>query len=413
MSEVQQNDLDSAAMSGTDSDVVIVGAGVIGLAIGIALLEHKPGLNVTVLEKESTIGRHASGRNSGVLHAGFYYSPDSLKAKFCRDGNFELRDLCRRHGIPVHEIGKVVVARDAEEDARLDQLASRGQSNGVDLIVLPAEQLPNYEPNAVTHQRFLWSPNTAISDSDLVIQALLTEFQAKGGRLVTSARVEMQESNGEVRVAGHPSKLFINAAGAQSDRLARKLGLAKQYAMLPFMGIYRAVPKAKLPLARLVYPVPHPINPFLGVHFTLTTSGQVKIGPTAIPILGREQYGMLTGWSAADIGQAALAATALIKGEAHSILGIAKSELPKLIPSLLVKEAAKLVPAVAEIRGWQRKPPGIRAQLVDRNSGELVQDFLVEEFQNSVHVLNAVSPGWTSALPFGRWVVENKLLAML
>jgi len=145
------------------TDVLIVGAGVIGLAIGIALLDGKSDTRVTVLEKEAQLGKHASGRNSGVLHAGFYYSPDSLKAKFCRDGNAELKVLCNRHGIPVKEVGKVVVAKNLSENLRLDDLYQKGQMNGVELELLPASRLSDFEQFAVTHERFLWSPRTAIS----------------------------------------------------------------------------------------------------------------------------------------------------------------------------------------------------------------------------------------------------------
>jgi L-2-hydroxyglutarate oxidase LhgO len=179
------------------------------------------------------------------------------------------------------------------------------------------------------------------------------------------------------------------------------------------MGIYRSVEAKKLPLKRLVYPVPHPINPFLGVHFTLTLDGKVKIGPTAIPILGREQYSLGSGWSLSDIGQALVATNALIRGSAHSFSDILKSELPKLKQSLLVKESATLVPSARQIKEWKKKPPGIRSQLVNIKSGRLEQDFIVENFHNSTHILNAVSPGWTSAIPFGRWVATEKVLPNL
>jgi L-2-hydroxyglutarate oxidase LhgO len=176
--------------------------------------------------------------------------------------------------------------------------------------------------------------------------------------------------------------------------------------MLPFMGVYRAANQKKLPLQRLVYPVPHPINPFLGVHFTITVDGLVKIGPTAIPVFGREQYRYRQGWSIADIIQAIKGSTALVKGESHNFAEILKSELPGIMLNHLVNESAKLVPGVESVSDWEKKPPGIRAQLVHLPTGKLEQDFVVRKYLNSVHVLNAVSPGWTSALPFGRWVVN-------
>ena len=395
------------------SDVLIIGAGIVGLSVGIALLQARPSLKILVIDKEVGPGQHASGRNSGVLHAGFYYSPDSLKAKFCREGNAELRRLCIENEIPVLECGKVVVARNAEEDARLDLLFSRGITNGVELELHDAVNLEKHEPLARTHGRYLWSPKTAISDPKAVTTAMVKRFESLGGKISYSSKVQISESSGEVCVKGFEAKYVINSAGAQSDRLARGLGMAKEYAMVPFMGIYRSVEAKKLPLKRLVYPVPHPINPFLGVHFTLTLDGKVKIGPTAIPILGREQYSLASGWSLSDIGQALVATNALIRGGAHSFSDILKSELPKLKQSLLVKESATLVPNARQIRDWKKKPPGIRSQLVNIKSGRLEQDFIVENFHNSTHILNAVSPGWTSAIPFGRWVATEKVLPNL
>ena len=392
------------------SDVLIIGAGIVGLSVGIALLQARPRLKILVIDKEAGPGQHASGRNSGVLHAGFYYSPNSLKAKFCREGNAELRKLCIENEIPVLECGKVVVARNAEEDARLDLLYSRGITNGVELEIHDATNLEKHEPLAKTHGRYLWSPKTAISDPKAVTTAMVKRFKSLGGSVSYSSKVQISESSGEVCVKGFEAKYVINSAGAQSDRLARGLGMAKEYAMVPFMGIYRSVEAKKLPLKRLVYPVPHPINPFLGVHFTLTLDGKVKIGPTAIPILGREQYSWAEGWSLPDIGQSLIAATALILGRAHSLGEILKSELPKLRENSLVRESATLVPDASQIKTWAKRPPGIRSQLVNIKSGKLEQDFIVQNFHNSTHILNAVSPGWTSAIPFGRWVANEYVL---
>lgn len=393
--------------------VVVVGAGVVGLSIGISLLDSREDTRVTLLEKEVELGIHASGRNSGVLHSGFYYSPDSLKAKFCREGNLELRNLCRKHEIPTLETGKVVVARDQSENMRLDTLYSRGIENGVELELLDATKLAEIEPFAQTFNRFLWSPNTAVSNPLLVIQALRKEFIERGGIIEFSKEVRIARSSGEYSVPNFAADVIVNASGAQADRLARRVGLASEYAMVPFMGVYRSVSSGKLPLKRLVYPVPHPINPFLGVHFTLTLDGKVKIGPTAIPILGREQYSLLNGWSVADSLQALRASFGLIRGDAHDFSEIVSSELPKLRQKNLVKEAATLVPKARDIIGWSKCPPGIRSQLVNTTSGRLEQDFIVEVERNSVHVLNAVSPGWTSAIPFGRWVAQEKIAKLI
>jgi L-2-hydroxyglutarate oxidase len=392
-------------------DVLVIGGGVIGLSIGIALLESKPSLKVIIADKEKSPGLHASGRNSGVLHAGFYYSPDSLKAKFCREGNLELRKLAKKHKIEVRDVGKVVVARNENENERLDQLFQRGVTNHVDIELKNASELPRLEPLAVTHERFLWSPTTGVSSPNLIIEALYKEFVALGGKVVFNTKITLNTVGGEVydSTQSYDAKRIINAAGAQADRISRSVGVGTEYAMLPFMGVYRATSEKFLPLQRLVYPVPHPINPFLGVHFTLTLDHKVKIGPTAIPIAGREQYTFTDGWSTVDIGQALKGMFSLIRGDAHNFGGILKTEWPKLIKSKLIAESIELVPSASSVKNWHRKPPGIRAQLVHLPSGKLEQDFVVQSFANSIHVLNAVSPGWTSAIPFAEYIVERYL----
>jgi L-2-hydroxyglutarate oxidase LhgO len=392
-------------------DVLIIGGGVIGLSIGIALLEAKPSLRVIIAEKEKSLGLHASGRNSGVLHAGFYYSPDSLKAKFCRDGNKELRKVAKKHGIEVRDVGKVVVARNEEENNRIETLFERGIKNGVDIELKSADELKLFEPLAVTHERFLWSPSTGISDPKAISRALMNDFVLLGGKINFDAQVTLAQRNSEIYDSSnqYDAKHFINAAGAQSDRIARKVDVGLEYAMLPFMGVYRATTEKNLSLKRLVYPVPHPINPFLGVHFTLTVDHKVKIGPTAIPISGREQYSFTEGWSASDIGQSIKGMSSLIFGESHDFSEMLKTEWPKIILSRLIRESTELVPTAGAIKDWHKKPPGIRAQLIELSTGKLVQDFIATNHLNSMHVLNAVSPGWTSALPFGRFVAQNVL----
>ncbi len=394
-------------------DLLVIGAGAIGFSIGIAYLKANPGRKVVVSDKENQIGKHASGRNSGVLHAGFYYSPESLKAKFCRDGNAELRKMAKEYNIPIRGVGKVVVARNHADDLSLDKLFELGIQNGVELELLDEQLLKQFEPLAKTTNRFLWSPTTSVSDSVMIMNALKTEFECLGGIVTFNAKVELQEVSGMIHERSHTydAEFIVNAAGAQADRISRQINVGLEYAMLPFMGIYRTTNQSQLPLQRLVYPVPHPINPFLGVHFTLTIDGLVKIGPTAIPIFGREQYALNTGWSISDSIQALKGAFALVKGESHNFGAILKSEWPKVFLKKLVKDSTELVPSAHNVRRWDKKPPGIRAQLVHLPTGKLEQDFVVKKYLNSLHVLNAVSPGWTSAIPFGKWIVDEYINA--
>jgi len=209
-----------------------------GLATGIAILETRPGLKVIIAEKEKQLAMHASGRNSGVLHAGFYYSPESLKAKFCREGNEALRNLALKYKIPVREVGKVVVARNAEENQRLETLFDRGIKNGVDIELLDVSKLGDFEPLAISHERFLWSPKTAVSDSKDIVDAMRQEFQLLGGIIHFDTKVNLKESRGEIIEATgtYSTKHIINAAGAQSDRTSRAIGIGTEYAMIPVMG---------------------------------------------------------------------------------------------------------------------------------------------------------------------------------
>ncbi|ASY24337.1 putative hydroxyglutarate oxidase [Candidatus Nanopelagicus abundans] len=396
-------------------DVLILGAGVIGLSIGISLLKSRSNLKVIIAEKESSVGLHASGRNSGVLHAGFYYSPDSLKAKFCREGNFELRNLAKYHNIEVREVGKVVVTRNESEIQRLHALCERGIKNGVEVEIKDASQLHKFEPLAITHNSFLWSPTTAVCNPTQIIEALFKDFLSLGGRIDFDSNVSLSELGDEIYDDSnqYDAKYFVNAAGAQADRISRKVGVGTEYAMVPFIGMYRTTEESNLPLRRLVYPVPHPINPFLGVHFTLTIDKKVKIGPTAIPIFGREQYSLFGGWSGSDLIQSLKGIKSLVRGDAHDFGSILKSEWPKIIQPLLVKKSAELVPTALGVKKWYRKPPGIRAQLIHLPSGLLEQDFVVRSSGNATHVLNAVSPGWTSSLPFGRFITSEYILPKL
>ena len=394
--------------------ILVVGAGVIGLSVAQALLERHSNITVYVVDKEDSVGMHASGRNSGVIHAGFYYSPDSLKAKFCLEGNASLKLLCKEYRIPIKEIGKVVVARTTTEVSHLESLFQRGIANGVELSLLPASELMKYEPLARTLESFIWSPTTAVSNPQLVLAALLDSVKSLGANVLLGTTLKYNQDSTLVSINGEEIRFkhIVNTAGSQADRIAHDFGFGKNLSMIPFMGIYRAVNHAQLPLSTLIYPVPNPLNPFLGVHLTSTVDGRVKIGPTAIPLLNREQYRFSEGWSARDFAASASGILAMLRGDKHDLPRLAKSELSKMFLRRLTGDAASLVPSVKQVKGWERLSPGIRSQLVDLKSGELVSDFVIEGDENSTHVLNAVSPGWTAAIPFGRHIA-NRVAAQI
>jgi len=390
-------------------DFVVIGAGIVGLSIGNSLLQKYPRAHVLVADKEESLGAHASGRNSGVLHAGLYYSPDSLKAKFCRDGNRALREVIARHSIEIRETGKVVVTKSLDELPRLEKLYERGNHNGVDIKLLPASELPNYEPLAVTHGQFLWSPTTAVSNPQDVIKAIAKDFIEKGGQLELGSEVTLN-SKGEVFLNSEKIECveIINAAGVNAIHIAHKFGVGKEYSLLPVLGLYKTIPDVSLPLRTLVYPVPNPENPFLGVHFTLTTDHKIKIGPTAIPVMGREQYKFSQGFDRTDFTQSISAILALGRNSLPNLISLALTEFPKISTTNLLNGGSKLVPLVSNTSGWTTKNPGLRAQLVNKSTGQFEQDFVVKRNGSITHILNAVSPGWTASIPFANWVV-NKL----
>lgn len=390
-------------------DYLIIGAGIVGLAIARALREKFPQASIAVLEKEDAVARHGSGRNSGVLHAGFYYTADSLKARFCRDGNRALKDYCRTHGLMLHETGKLVVATREEEIATLDELYQRGKANGVNVQLVDAHQAAEIEPNAFTLGRALYSPETATVNPTEVSRALYADLSAQGVKFFFRHAYEKRLGNNAVQAGGVPFEAgyIINAAGLYADRIARDFGFGEHYTIIPFKGIYLKYSGSMPPVRTHLYPVPNLRNPFLGVHFTRTVEGVVKIGPTAIPALWRENYKGFSKFSWREMLEIIGWEGKLFATNAFDFRRLAFEEMQKYRRSHLVGLAAQMVKTLDESGFTEWGTPGIRAQLLDTRSLKLVQDFLVEGNGKSVHVLNAVSPAFTCSFPFGEWVVES------
>ena len=395
-------------------DYVIIGAGIIGISLGIELLTQKPTKKILIIDKETRPGVHASGRNSGVLHAGFYYSPDSLKAKFCKQGNLELKKFCNTNNLEVKETGKVVVCQDKNDVTRLMSLFERGIANGVEIELLESKELSRIEPAAQTVDKFIWSPTTAVGDPKEIIKKLAEKFTKMGGLFRFNSRVKLINKSNEVLIEGDGYILsatsIINSAGAYASELAKQVGVGYEYVCLPFLGAYRKSEFVAGNPKRLVYPVPNPINPFLGVHTTNTLSDEIKIGPTAFPVIGKEQYKFLDGFNAKELRDFYLATKTLLKSDSVNILGLAKSEGIKLFKRPLIKKAKRLTNALDLNQKWKNYPAGIRAQIVNLDTKVIEMDYIVKSDKNVVHILNAVSPGWTSSIPFSRWIVENQPL---
>jgi L-2-hydroxyglutarate oxidase LhgO len=391
-----------------NTDYLIIGAGIIGINMALHLKRRHPGASITVIDKEPEPGLHGSGRNSGVLHAGFYYTANSLKARFTRDGNAALKDFIRERGLPLNECGKLVVAKNEEELPTLDELLKRAAANGVELHKISEKEAKEIEPRVKTCGHALWSPATATADPVPVLNAFRREAAACG--------IEFRFSEPFVSCAGSRVRtgtmefdagFVVNAAGLYADRVAHAFGFGKNYTMMPFKGLYL---KSNEPVGSFrtnIYPVPDLRNPFLGVHVTVAVDGHHKIGPTAIPAFWREQYKGVENFRFKEWLETAVLGSRLMLKADFDFRRLAVEELRKYHRAHLVRLSQALATGLEPqtLRRWG--PSGIRAQLLNRQKNSLEMDFVFEGDKQSFHVLNSVSPGWTCSIPFTEYLVEE------
>lgn len=392
-------------------DVIIVGAGIVGLASAMRLLERHPALRVAVVDKEPEVGQHQTGHNSGVVHTGVYYTPGSLKAKLCVAGADELVVFCERHGIVVSPVGKVIVALDDPELPALHELHRRGTENGVrDLALIGPERLRELEPNAAGIAA-LHSPHTAVVDFSAVARAYADEVVERGGeiRLGHELRALHERPDGatlETPYGELSAAHVVVCGGLQSDRLAGMSDpqAAKELKIVPFRGDYYVLRPERRGLVRgLIYPVPDPRFPFLGVHFTVRHDGAVWAGPNAVLAFAREGYGRF------DISPRELAETLTYRGfwrvaARHWRVGAAEMWRDYVRPAF-VAALRRYVPAVRN-DDLLPGPSGVRAQAVAID-GSLVDDFLVTRSARTLHVRNAPSPAATSSLAIGSLIADR------
>jgi L-2-hydroxyglutarate oxidase LhgO len=389
-------------------DFLVIGGGVVGLSIARELKRRRPDSSVSLLDKEDGPSRHGSGRNSGVLHAGFYYAADSLKARFTRAGNLAWTEYCRERDLPLRVCGKLVVASSEGDLPVLDELLRRGRANGVPVQEVDEKTAREIEPRARTLGRALHSPSTAVVDPAACMAALAEDAGREGIELRWREAYAGRDGRAVRTSKGRLEAGFVvNAAGLYADRVARDFGFSERYRILPFKGLYLYSDEPAGSFRTHVYPVPDIRNPFLGVHFTVTVDGRVKIGPTAIPALWRENYGGLSGFSAVELAEIALRQAGLFFGAGFDFRRLAWEEIRKNSRRVMTGLASRLASGVDPrlYRRWGK--PGIRAQLIDIETKKLVMDFLMEGDRKSLHVLNAVSPGFTCAFPFAAHVVDR------
>jgi L-2-hydroxyglutarate oxidase len=395
-------------MSARQFDYIVIGGGIVGLSVAWAILGKKPGARVAVLEKEDGWARHQTGRNSGVIHSGIYYKPGSLKAQLCRAGNRRMLEFCREHGIRFETCGKVIVATSASELPRMQNLYDRGVANGLAVKKLSADEVKELEPH-VSSVAGVHLPATGIVDYAAVCRKLAELIAARGGELRLGARVRaFRGTTGEGAVEtdteSFTARWIVNCAGLQSDRVARMAGVDPGARIVPFRGEYYELKAERRGLVRnLIYPVPDPEFPFLGVHFTRMIDGSVHAGPNAVLSFKREGYHR-TSFNLRDFAETMaypgfwrMAAKHMGSGLGEMHRSFSKAAFVRSLQRLIPEVSAEdLVPGEAGVRAQALKP-----------DGGLVDDFLIVRGPSAIHVCNAPSPAATASLEIGRTIAEQ------
>lgn len=391
------------------ADFTIIGGGIVGAAVATELKQRHPDAGVRLIEKEPRIASHQTGRNSGVIHAGIYYEPGSLKARFCREGVDATIRFCAANDIPFEQCGKLIVATSELEHQRLLALLDRAQTNQLDVELLDAIQLATAEPN-ITGTGAIFLKTTGIVSYRAVAEAMIERFQEAGGKVTLGQEaiaIDEDDSRVLVRLSGGDlvsTRKLIVCGGLMADRLARLQGLDIDFRIVPYRGEYFRLPAEKNAVVRhLIYPVPDPALPFLGVHLTRMIDGSVTVGPSALQGWKREGYGRINLSLRDTLEQLTYPGFWRVSGR---FLGTGLREIRNAYwkPSYL-KQVQKYCPSIS-LSDLQPHPAGVRAMAVSRD-GRLIHDFLFAETARTLHVCNAPSPAATSAIPIGKYVCDK------
>ena len=400
-------------------DVIIIGGGIVGLTIAYLISEKDRNLKLLIIDKEEKIGLHSSGRNSGVIHAGIYYKPDSLKAKVSVRGARMLKEWCDEESIPVLTCGKVISPQLIELDPQLDFLLDRGRKNGAKVELIDSKDFHKLVPDGRTSSgRALWSPNTCVVKPYMVLKRLKIILEGRGVKFALKSNIIdfslkqksitlKKEESFEKKIYGH----LFNCAGLQADRIAKKFNLAQDLSILPFKGIYWSIKnEAPFNFKTNLYPVPNLNVPFLGIHVTPSPDGEVTLGPTAIPAFGRENYQGISNLEplmSIDFISVMTSQFILNKG------GFRQYSMGQALQGLkpiFLNSAKLLVPKLESNHLRLSSKVGIRAQLFNKKEKKLVDDFYLETDSSSTHVLNAISPAFTASFALAEVIVNKSEL---
>lgn len=396
--------------SNVSYDFVIIGAGIVGLTVANEIKKRYVSAKIAIMDKENTIGIHASGRNSGVLHSGIYYAADTLKAQVCARGAASLAAFAREHNIPYMQSGKVILATSEQQLDTVERLMKNAHANNIKAKLIDNRELNELEPAAASSVAAIYCPDTAVIDSMAVLKKLQFLLETQGVDFYFNCHVEGRLTSDKLKT-NHGIFSFgflFNCAGAYADKIANSWGLALDYVLVPFKGMYWKLSSDASDLVRSnIYPVPDVSLPFLGVHLTRVITGDVYVGPTAIPVLGRENYHKLQGTNFKEACGISWQLMSMYINNKNNFRLLAKTEMAKYSKRAFLAAAKKLVPRLESKDLVFTAKAGIRPQLINTKTKKLEMDYVLQRTDNSLHVLNAISPAFTSSFAFAAIIVDK------
>ena len=393
-------------------NIYIIGSGIVGLTIGIKIKEKFKGSKVTIIEKEELSTKHGSGRNSGIIHSGVYYPSETLKAKLCIDGAKQLKNYVKNKKLWIDECGKILVPTNDVSYKNLDLLINRAKENKVEANLISNAEAIKLEPNLSTDfEKAILIPFTSIVNPKEVMNSLLKDFINLRGEINYNEEVINIDSKvNKIKTKKNHLNFdyVINCSGLHSDRIAKSAGLEFNYSFLPFKGKYWKI-KKKYKLNKLIYPVPDLNFPFLGVHTAHNKDHEVFLGPTSTPVFGRESYSLFENFKLSEITELLPSFFFKILKNQNNLRNLAIRELKMLTKGGLIKEIKKLIKNVeSEDLYFYEEKTGIRSQIFDNTSKNLINDFVIKKFNNNqMHVLNAVSPAFTASFGFADYIIKE------
>ncbi len=398
-------------------DVVIIGGGMVGLCLANQIIERKAGRNICIIDKENKLGLHSSGRNSGVLHAGIYYKPKTIKAQVCISGSLRLKEWIKERKLPINNCGKLIVPQSENLDSQLDELILRGRANGAKVELITEKEIYKFCPDAnSTTGRAIWSENTSVVNPKIILYELERELIQKGVTILKGGKAlkfypdkkSISLKSSEISY-GH----LINCAGLEAAQIAHKFNVGRNFYIIPFKGIYWQIKKSSsIKISTNVYPVPDLNMPFLGVHFTpdANPNNEVSIGPTATFAFGRENYKGFKGIEVLRSIRNIKTISQLYYSNNGGFRGYIHNQSLQNIPLIMIKEAKKIIPKITLNQIEPSKKVGIRSQLYNSTKNRFEDDFICKNGFHSTHLMNAISPAFTSSFSLADLIIDNSEL---